>query len=287
MNSTVHVYLLQTSSWGNFSTNQDFNIEFFNQFPNVISTVVDHKSILTRYGFEKLLLRVELWDSQGYTASHRLSDILRLCLAADNSFTYIDLGTIFMDLSNPSIYKQSFVISPIWHDIGAALEVSNKCFCLPRIALLELIKRIIKRTSMGNNQKYHYYEIGSSMFPKILFNRYPMVLYSTNHPEQPYLCQIIKSTLKYKHKIFIESEFILRSWGWNYKSIITHLRNLLNYTSLDIPNVNNINTRYRISQKNQDYNIFNNSSNSKSNNNSYPLPLSDIFNLTLLSLKIK
>eukprot|EP01041_Mallomonas_annulata_P009714 gene9714-20196_t len=193
------------------------------EYPRLQISYFDSDRELARCGFEQLLLLINRWDEDKW---YRVSNILRLCLCYRYGRTYLDYGAHPLDLTSSNVYMRNFVVTPVWHDIGSALEVSNQAFCLPRRALRDLIERLIKRITFGRN-KYNRDELGSSMFPKILWNQYRLRLYSANHPEEPYLTQIIRSTNKYGHKLFLESQYIRTAWGEHYLDMMTALRHSL------------------------------------------------------------
>jgi len=138
---------------------------------------------------------------------------------------------------------QDFVTVYLWSSEGASLEMSTDAFCLPKKRIRILIKRILFRisSSIRTLNSLHPREFSSTMLPKVIFNRFEISLFSTNHPNQTNYNEIIQNTKEFKHKLIIESPFMRTVWSNNYFKICNEIRTsleltplLLNMSTLDV-----------------------------------------------------
>jgi hypothetical protein len=118
-------------------------------------------------------------------------DILKILIAHKFQFAFVELGLHFLSLE-PGDYSHMFVSLQIWSHLKCSQQLSNVAFCLSRLALEDLIEEI-KEGSPS-------IDFGTSLFTRILPNRYPLRLYSLNHPEIFTIPEIVADHLDYQHK---------------------------------------------------------------------------------------
>ena len=93
--------------------------------------------------------------------------------------------------------------------------------------------RILNRLStMKNLNTLHSKEFSSTMLPKVIFNRFEVSLYSTNHPNQTNYHEIMDYITIFKHKFTYESPFLRNVWGEKYFNICNEIRSFLNLSLL-------------------------------------------------------
>lgn len=90
-----------------------------------------------------------------------ISDVLRMVIMFETGLAYTDLDVIYT--KPPSFYHHSaFVVAPVWHETGAAVEIQNSAMCLPRNACKTVLhwQRARVRKKGGNRRAYSYTELG-------------------------------------------------------------------------------------------------------------------------------
>jgi hypothetical protein len=164
-------------------------------YPNIIVEHFDAMNLLQIYNFTELIPIMSQWHYIGY---ERAADIFRILLAHKYKKTYIDSDVHFLDTIEINSYFHNFVGSAMWSEEKNAIEITNSAFCLSSNILEDMIY-FIKNRIKKRNDNYFYTELGPSMFHKIILNKYPVLLYSQNHPAEYNIHTIISDIKKYKH----------------------------------------------------------------------------------------
>ena len=199
------------------------------KYSNIVIQFIDVDQLFIDYGFKKVLPVLKSWSDLGSTLH---SDIVRYLLAHRYRLTFIDIG-IHLLSTNRNEFMHDFVTVYLWGNEGAALEMSTDAFCLPKKKLRVIINRILNRLStMKNLNTLHSKEFSSTMLPKVIFNRFEVSLYSTNHPNQTNYHEIMEYMTIFKHKFTYESPFLRSVWGEKYFNICNEIRSFLNLSLL-------------------------------------------------------
>lgn len=163
-------------------------------YPGVSVQVFNATELLLQTGFAAALPIMATWKKTRYT---RISDILRIGLALRSGRSYLDTDVTFLLLrSDP--FLRAYAGAALWSNAKNALEITNAAFCLPRPVLLDMLAFQRSRVLSGP-ETYFYTEMGPSMFHNVLLNRFPVTLYSQNHPAQPSLDAIARDVHQYGH----------------------------------------------------------------------------------------
>lgn len=163
-------------------------------YPRVSVQVFNATELLLQTGFAPALPIMATWKKTRYT---RISDILRIGLAARSGRSYLDTDVTFLLLRSEP-FLRAYAGAALWSNAKNALEITNAAFCLPRPVLLDMLAFQRERVLSGP-EAYFYTEMGPSMFHNVLLNRFPIALYSQNHPAQPSLDAIARDVHQYGH----------------------------------------------------------------------------------------
>lgn len=161
--------------------------------------------LLLEYGFGEFLPEIQSWSLIGpneKSPKHqyaRLSDILRVLLAHKYQYTYLDYDVYYLN-SDPKRYLKPHVGAAAWSSEKHYLEISNSAFCLPLPVLEDMLAFIKKRIRSGG-ESYFYTELGPNMFHRVIYNKYPILMYTQNHPRLIEVSHIAADVLNYHHEM--------------------------------------------------------------------------------------
>lgn len=161
------------------------------------------------------------------------TDLVKLLVAHQFQFTYIQFGIHF--LSNlPDDYSQQFLTIQIWNHMKCSQQISNLAFCLSQNMLEELIHGLLER-AMSIVDDINP-SPGTPLFTQILPNKYPLRLYSLNHPEIFTISKIHEDYMEYEHKLLYLPVSALTTHpslaSFTYLDYINAIRHELGFTPL-------------------------------------------------------
>lgn len=100
----------------------------FNAIPHISITTFNSTQILQECGFVPAFAKMNTWNKSRFT---RISDIMRICIAASRGMSYVDTDIHFLQLQR-HLYEQAYVGAAMWSDAKNAIEITNAAFCLPK-----------------------------------------------------------------------------------------------------------------------------------------------------------
>lgn len=216
-------------------------------YPGILVNVFNATELLVAYGFASALRIMATWPQTRYT---RLSDILRIALAHKHSKSYLDTDVTFLLLSREQ-YERPYAGAAMWSNAKNAIEITNAAFCLPSSILSDMLafqkSRIVKGSH--SSRSYFYTELGPSMFHNVLMNRYPVTLYSQNHPAQPSLDAIARDVHVFGHRqLHLTGHVRKGNPNLSFSDIVGAIRAKAGLPALVLPPISPGSQRYITSQ---------------------------------------
>lgn len=196
MNSSLTIF----SAFGN-STRQGCSWNL----PGINVVEFNATQLLLEYEFKDLLPEIESWSLEGPKTKPlkhqyaRLSDILRVLLAHKHRYTYLDYDVYYL-VSDASKFLKTHVGAGAWSSEKHYLEISNSAFCLPAHVLEDMHSFIRDRIERSRG-KYFYTELGPNMFHRVIYNKYPILMYTQNHPRLIEISDIRADVLNNRHEM--------------------------------------------------------------------------------------
>ena len=196
MNSTLVVFSAYSSSAGRGCTWD---------LPNLKVLEFNATQLLLEYNLNDVIPEIEAWSGEGPARKPlkhqyaRISDIFRVLLAHKHQYTYLDYDVYYLN-SDPNKYLRPHVGAAAWSSEKHYLEMSNSAFCLPR-PVLEDMHQFIRERVGGGSKKYFYTELGPNMFHRVIYNHYPILMYTQNHPRMISVKDIKADVINYKHEM--------------------------------------------------------------------------------------
>lgn len=131
-------------------------------YPNINVLVINTTDILLECGFAPAFSKMDSWKKSRYT---RISDILRVCLAAKYNMAYMDTDVHYLNL-NRTLFECPYVGAQMWANARNSIEITNAAFCLPTGILHAMSRYQVNRIIKGSDD-YFYTELGPSMFHNV------------------------------------------------------------------------------------------------------------------------
>lgn len=129
----------------------------------------------------------------------RLSDMMRLAIAATYGYAYTDTDMVYLSLNAEVFLKHPNMAAPVWNNEGAALELQNSGFCFSSVQLRLLISWVDRHiASKGDDQEYFYTEMGPSAFHNVVSRLGSLSIYTTCHPLKTSFQDIKEQHIKYQ-----------------------------------------------------------------------------------------
>ena len=163
-------------------------------YPGISTQTFNATELLVSMGFSVAFPIMDTWKKTRYT---RIPAILRIGLAHRHGKSYLDTDVTLLLLQKEP-FMRAYAGAALWSNLKNAIEITNAAFCLPRPVLADMMAFQRARVLKGG-EDYFYTELGPSMFHNVLMNRYPVALYSQNHPAQPSLDSIARDVHQYGH----------------------------------------------------------------------------------------
>jgi hypothetical protein len=153
-------------------------------YSHVIVQAFNPRALLSQYGFRPVMRKIIDWGvlelmlrdksyvgagvaptkESKHTVYARFGDILRICLALQYQYSYLDLDVHFLYLNSEPFFS-AYAGAAVYSHERNNIEITNAAFCLPRPILVDMVKAMIVR--IGRNESYFYTELGPALFHKV------------------------------------------------------------------------------------------------------------------------
>jgi hypothetical protein len=206
----------------------------------------DAPELLRQNGFnDRHLERMSEWHRHPKAHYSRMSDVLRLAIAAESGLAYLDLDMVLLAPSADRYLRTPVLAAPVWADEskagGGTIEIQNSGFCLGRSQLRSTILPIITALidDKGAAQEYFYTELGPHVFQRALSQLGPIELLPTCKPWEPNERRIVEQHRKY-HFEWLHLCRSIREWHWHvkqrdFRALAKRTRSLLGGRLSDAP----------------------------------------------------